>query len=274
MLDAALAYARLGLPVFPVWPVVQYRENKFCCSCGKTLRCENPGKHPMGRLVPRGLNDATTDEAQVRHLWACRADANIGIATGRVVVLDIDPRHDGDKTLADLEQKHGAITTTWRVATGGGGVHLYFNPDREVRSNAGALGPGLDVRGTGGYVIAPPSVHVSGNPYTWERAPEQTAMAPLPAWLLASSRAIVKAATPAASWRALVAGGVGEGHRNDAVTRLAGHLLRREVDPLVTFEFLLTWNAARCRPPLDETEVAGIVARIAERELRRREGAA
>jgi hypothetical protein len=94
----------------------------------------------------------------------------------------------------------------------------------------------------------------------------------MPAWLLSALRQpqAAKAATPAATWRELVKHGVGEGRRNDAITRLAGHLLRRDVDPLVTFEMLLTWNVARCRPPLDEEEVARIVARITEREFKRR----
>ena len=63
---------------------------------------------------------------------------------------------------------------------------------------------------------------------------------------------------------------VTEGRRNDTLARLAGHLLRRWVDPLVTLEFLLTWNAMRCRPPLDESEVFTIVNSIAGRELKRR----
>ena len=77
--------------------------------------------------------------------------------------------------------------------------------------------------------------------------------------------------TPPAEWRDLVLCGVGEGQRNYSVTRLAGYLLRRHVDPLVALEFLTAWNATRCLPPLDTAEVARIVDSIAGRELKRRD---
>jgi len=267
MLDAAIAYARRGLPVFPIWPVVQFDDDRFACCCGKGLRCESPGKHPMARLVPHGLKDATTDAERVKHLWSCAPNANVGIATGLVVVLDVDRR----EALAELESKHGPLPETWRATTGNG-EHVYFTSETEIRNSVGKIGGGLDIRGAGGYVVAPPSMHVSGKLYAWKIAPEQTSLAPLPAWLLAATHQLTstKAATPVGTWRQVVKNGVGEGRRNDVITRLAGHLLRREVDPLVVFEMLLTWNAVRCRPPLEEGELAGIVARIAEREMRRR----
>jgi Primase C terminal 1 (PriCT-1) len=106
---------------------------------------------------------------------------------------------------------------------------------------------------------------------TAERAPDSFAAAPK--WLLETLVPGVPAtvtATPATSWRDIVRDEVTEGRRNDTLARLAGHLLRRWVDPLVTLEFLLTWNATRCRPPLDESEVFTIVNSIAGRELKRR----
>ncbi len=273
MLDAALGYAKLGLPVFPLWTAVpSITGGGFICACGKLHKDRNAAKHPMARLAPNGFKDATTDEAKVRHFWSCAPNANIGIATSREhAVLDVDPEHGGDQTLAKFEQKHGPLPSTWRAATGGGG-HLYFTADIELRNSVGKIGPGLDIRGDGGYVVAPPSLHASGKRYTWIEPPGQVALAPMPTWLLAAAQQpqAAKAAIPVGTWRELVKHGVGEGRRNDAVARLAGHLLRREVDPLVAFEILATWNAVRCRPPLEEAEVAGIVARIAERELRRR----
>jgi hypothetical protein len=115
-------------------------------------------------------------------------------------------------------------------------------------------------------------LHVSGRRYEWLVGPDALSLAPLPDWLATAVQQpqAAKAAIPMRSWRDLVRHGVDDGRRNDSITRLAGHLLRREVDPLVTFEILSCWNAQRCRPPLAENEVAGIVTRIFELELRRR----
>jgi len=78
------------------------------------------------------------------------------------------------------------------------------------------------------------------------------------------------APTPVSEWRRLVAQGVAEGERNNALARLVGHLLRRRVDPYVVLELALCWNATRCRPPLPESEVLQVVDSIARAEARRR----
>jgi hypothetical protein len=268
MLDAALRYAELGLPVFPLWSALpSITGGGHICGCGRLHKDKSAAKHPH-RLAPNGFKDAVTDNARVRHFWTCAPSANIGIATGRAVVLDVDPRHGGDETLA----KFADLPPTWQVTTGGGGKHYYFAADAEIRNSAGHIGPGLDVRGVGGYVVAPPSLHITGRRYTWDRSPEQTALAPMPAWLLAAVRQpqAAKAGTPATMWRDLVKHGVGDGRRNDTITRLAGHLLRRRVDPLVVLELMLVWNATRCRPPLDEDEVTRVVDNVVGCELRRR----
>jgi Primase C terminal 1 (PriCT-1)/Bifunctional DNA primase/polymerase, N-terminal len=134
---------------------------------------------------------------------------------------------------------------------------------------------GLDIRSTGGYVVAPPSHHVSGNRYAWlpGRAPGDVPLAPMPDWLVAAARAQGNGkavATPPDKWRALVRNGVVEGARNKNIARLAGHFLRRYIDPVVCLEMMVVWNAARCRPPLGEDEVETIVNNIAGREIKRR----
>ena len=122
--------------------------------------------------------------------------------------------------------------------------------------------------------MVPPSIHESGRHYAWDldHHLDETPIANAPGWLvriaIAPSGAI-KAELPE-SWRRLVEDGVGEGQRNDAVARLAGHLLRRYVDPLVTLDLVRVWNAMRCRPPLDDVEVVRMVDSIAAAELRRR----
>jgi hypothetical protein len=268
-LDAALDYATRGLPVFPVYPIIEAR-GRFACGCFHTIRCENPGKHPITR---HGLKDATTDPKIIRQRWYCAPNANVGLAcSAECCVLDVDPRHDGDATLSELERQHGPLPGTWTAKTGGGGLHYYFRSPQDIRNSIGQLGAGLDIRGNGGFVVVPPSRHVSGNFYEWKRghAPGEVPLAMMPAWLLAPKQAQTVAPVPASSWRALVCNGVTEGARNESIARLAGHLLRKYVDPVVTLEMMITWNAMRCKPPLSDAEVQNIINSIAGREIKRR----
>ena len=123
----------------------------------------------------------------------------------------------------------------------------------------------------GGYVVLPPSVHPTGGVYTWSVDCAET-FADAPEWLLSLLRKSTGGqATPASDWRALVQQGATEGERNTAVARLAGHLLRRFVDPYVTLELVQAWNAAANQPPLDPAEVQQTVDSIARREMQRRE---
>ena len=159
LLKAALSYARRGIPVFP---------------------CEPSGKRP---LTYNGFWDAATDARRIETWWGRWPYANVGVPTGRksgLLVLDVDPRGGGQASLAALEREHGPLPGTARARTGGGGVHIFFRyPAREeVRNSARWLGPGLDVRGEGGYVVVPPSHTRSA--YEWiDRSPPAEA-----AWLL------------------------------------------------------------------------------------------
>jgi Bifunctional DNA primase/polymerase, N-terminal len=135
----ALEYARL-LPVIPLHTITEGR-----CSCGP-VDCARPGKHP---LTPHGVKDATTDRDQIKAWWAEWPDANIGLAPGRepdILVLDIDPRHGGNRRLRRLETKLGALPTTVTAKTGGGGRHLFFkHPSFKVRKDTAGklLGRGI-----------------------------------------------------------------------------------------------------------------------------------
>ena len=255
-------------PVFPLWAALPAKHaDGFVCACG-SLKCKSPAKHPMARLAPHGVKDATQDPKRVAWFWTAAPNANIGVATGHgLAVLDIDPRHGGDQSIADLQRRHGRLPVTLTCRTGGGGRHLYFAADTDVENSVGALGPGLDVRGTGGYVVAPPSLHISGRRYEWcSEAP----VAPLPDWVKgAPDKPQMHATTPEA-WCELAGNLVVEGERNNSIARLAGLLLRRYVDPRVVLELLQAWNAYRCRPPLDADEVGQVVSSIAGRELKRR----
>jgi hypothetical protein len=280
-LDAALGYAARGLAVFPVHYPIRREGGGLGCSCGDP-GCASPAKHPYSPLASRGLKNATCDEPTIRKWWSSGSPFNIGLRTGAVtgiVVLDVDPRHGGDGALRGLEQRFGSLPATWRFLTGGGGEHILFrHPGGEdVPNGVGAFGDGLDVRADGGCIVAPPSRHISGRPYSVsvDHDPALVPLADLPAWLasLLCARARKPPATAPAmpeAWRNLVAEGVAEGRRNDAIARLAGHLLRKQVDPLVALDLTRSWNAARCRPPLPDREVVRTVNSICARELQRR----
>jgi hypothetical protein len=161
-LKYALAYAELGLLVFPVHSM---RDGK--CSCRDPDNCEHPGKHPRTR---NGVKSATKDPQRIKRWWKKNPDANVGIATGAdsgIMVIDSDPRHGGDKTLEHLLKRLGALPITVVAKTGGEGRHYAFaHPGGSVK-NAVGVAPGIDVRGDNGYVLAPPSNHFSGGRYEW-----------------------------------------------------------------------------------------------------------
>jgi hypothetical protein len=240
LLAAALDYAARGLLVFP---------------------CR--GKVP---LTAHGFQEATTDPGVIAEWWRQAADANVAVRTGAesgVTVLDIDAEHGGFGSLAELERKHGKLPKTARVLTGGGGQHIYFfHPvGRELRNSAGRLGAGLDVRGDGGYVIAPPSVHDSGRPYKWMR-PLERGLADCPPWLLDDADKRRNGTAPK------VEGLIPAGQRNDALASLAGTMRRRGMSEAAILAALREENR-RCEPPLDDDElarIAGSVARYAPAE--------
>ncbi len=137
---------------------------------------------------------ATDDELE--H-WFGVQKFNIGIVTGQlsdVFVLDIDFKDGGYETLQSLETKFGILPPTWIAKTSGGGEHRYFQfpKNAEIRNSKGRLGEtktnknhsGIDIRGEGGYVVAPPSIHANGNPYEWALPPWKEEIAEAPQWLL------------------------------------------------------------------------------------------
>jgi hypothetical protein len=126
-----------------------------------------------------GFKDATTDTKKIQKWWRLTPDANIGVATGAVsgvVVIDVDGP-DGEASLAKLEDQHGPVPVTFTVRTPRG-RHVYVrHPGGKVKNSAGKLGPGLDIRGDGGYAVLPPSVRPDG-PYTVERPAELAELPP------------------------------------------------------------------------------------------------
>ncbi len=256
MEQAALAYLGRGWSVIPLRPA---------------------DKRP---LVPwQEYQNRRPSEAVVRAWFRQHPDAGLGIVTGLVsglLVLDVDAAHGGEASLQRLSQAHGPLPWTVEAHTGGGGRHLYFAHPGGMVPNRAGLRPGLDLRGDGGYVVAPPSSHPSGGEYRWSAtgAPDRAHPAPPPAWLLkliAAPGGRGRTGHPLAHWRKLVKTGIAEGERNSTIASLAGHLLFHGTDPEVVTELLLCWNRVRCRPPLPDDEVARTVASIARTHERQRE---
>ncbi len=182
--DAALAYAAAGYEVFPLRGKLP-RAN--CPACEPRSPRYRP-HHAAGctHELCHGLYAATSDPARVGRWWARWPAANIGARVPRVLlVLDVDPRHDGHQRLAELEARHGPLpaTRTSYSGRGDGGQHRWFlHPGGDL--SAARLGAGLDVKTHSGYVLLPPSRHpATGQPYRW--ADPLCDPAPAPAWLRA-----------------------------------------------------------------------------------------
>src|SRR6266446_1480789 len=184
LLDAALAYAARGWHVIPLHDVTTGP-----CSCGNT-HCTKPGKHP--RIEEWTTTGASLDPAQIQRWWKQWPTANVGILTGErshLAVLDVDPRNGGDLALEDLEHSYHPLPDTPMVISGGKGPHHYFALDGPLGKFD--PGPGLNLQADGALVIAPPSLHQSGNTYEWEASsgPDDVPLAPLPDWLRALGEA-------------------------------------------------------------------------------------
>lgn len=180
LLDAALAYAARGWPVFPV----HTPDASGKCSCRKS-DCDRVGKHPR---ISKGRNGASTDREVIERWWSVWPDANIGIATGAdsgLIVLDVDD--GGEDSLVGRD-----LPDTVEQITGSGGRHLlYARPEGDAYRTRVRFLPGLDSRADGGYIVAPPSLHPSGRHYHWEASSDPTDgvdVADAPGWLLDALR--------------------------------------------------------------------------------------
>src|ERR1700687_178228 len=126
MVEAALGYAARGWFVFPLRYAIFDKDGTVRCSCDLGATCEHIGKHPWSmKTFKNGFKSATNDPGLIKTIWTAYSEANIGIATGKktgIFVLDVDPRHGGDKTLGDRADNMG---TDLIVLTGGGGTHFY-----------------------------------------------------------------------------------------------------------------------------------------------------
>lgn len=232
LLPSALAYVqRFHWPVFPVYGLDEHGR----CFCGKP-DCKRPGKHPIGKLVPHGLQDASRDPEQITRWWTTAPGANIGVPTGAdsgLIALDVDTLKGGEDSLDDLLRLHGPLPETVMALTGGGGQHyLFAHPGGgvKIRNSVETLGAGLDIRGDGGYIIVAPSQHVSGRTYEWEASchPKDVPLAPAPAWLL---ERILDTPRPLPTPRGGRPGSAAQGLPAWEVRRIRGALAFLDPDP-------------------------------------------
>lgn len=274
-LDHALVYAGLGFAVFPCHSVTD--EGK--CTCGRA-DCSSPGKHPM---TSNGFQQATTNVDQIAEWFGGEAAPNIGIATGAVsnlYVIDIDIAKGGSFE----ELKAGIppyVFETPQIKTGGG-MHIYYRHHAGLRNTAGRLGKGIDTRGDGGYVIAPPSRHISGevydflNAYTepielpeiWIRKLQQPASATngngaatQPAF--SSENPFI--VPPPSSSHLIVPQSIDHGSRNNTLTQVAGSLRRIGLSEAAIANALRVENQRICQPPLPDNEIFQIARSIGHR---------
>jgi hypothetical protein len=168
--DAALGYASRGIPVLPLHHPLPHRDGVGTvagggrlvtpevgtdCSC-RDPRCGQIGKHPLGSLVPHGLNEATTNRARVLAWWTRHPQANIGLACGHHFdVLDVDGPA-GAHAIRAFAAEHELQSSGPLVRTGGGGWHYYLTPTGLGNNRPRDL-EHVDWRGRGGYVVAHPA---------------------------------------------------------------------------------------------------------------------
>ena len=265
VLQAALDYAQRGWLVAPLHWIV-----KGQCSCGKPT-CESQGKHP---LTPHGLKDSSKNPAIIRKWWKMWPEANVAIITGKesgLVVIDLDDKGHGIQEEELQSKGHGNLPLTPTADTGGGGRHYFYayNGSR-IRNRAGLLDLNVDVRGEGGYVVAPPSRHLSGKQYVWRINHIGHKVAPLPDWLHRLLTEEQKKHLPKDRTVPLsdLWAGVPHGKRNQTAAKLAGRLIGRGMQPEEVMSLMSLWNTQN-EPVLPEAELAETVKSIYGAETRK-----
>jgi Bifunctional DNA primase/polymerase, N-terminal/Primase C terminal 1 (PriCT-1) len=249
MLAAALTYFESGWPVFPV-----------CSPAGPGHCFEHPpgkhapdaiGKHPLVRWSL--FQDQLPTVDNLRDWWRRWPRANIGLATGAlsgIALIDLD----GFAARQDAERRGlepGPTVATGRV----GGQHRYC-AWRSDAPTVFARNTGIDLRAQGGYALLPPSRHRNGPRYTWLLTPEQASLPPLPRWIDELAHEGRQRGSEC------VTDDIPEHERNVMLTSMAGSMRRRGFGEKAILAALLVENAERCRPPLDDKEVATIVTSV------------
>jgi predicted P-loop ATPase len=241
-LRAAIKYAtKYGWAVFPVNP--------------KT-------KKP---LTPHGCKDAKKGVGPITAWWRKWPNAGVGVATGsasNIIVIDedMDPDKgiDGCFEMNRWEKENGELPETPRALTGRGGVHLYYHyTGTDIKNRAGIL-DGVDVRGEGGYIIAPPSLHPNGTEYQWEEDPEETPFSEV----TDAVRQFLKIGKTSREERSEpfeLPSSIPFGKRNETLFKLACSLQAQGLPDAAISAAVAQVNDNACVAPVEDDEVDAIV---------------
>lgn len=236
IVDEAQRYAAHGLAVFPLQP---------------------QGKDPLDGS--RGFKDATTDAAKIAQWWGIEPTMNVGMATGAksggVFVVDVDMHDgvDGGMELAAWEAENGKLPETASSVTGSGGTHYFYRAPAgvSVRSAAHVI-DGVDVRGDGGYVVMPPSVHPNGNRYEWDMEPwEDCEIAEADEVVLR----LVRMNNAQEQQHFELPDVIKHGVRDDTIFKYACSLQAQGLSDELIYRIVSDTNKARCQPPLTDAQV-------------------
>lgn len=238
LLSAAIRYAELGYAVFP---------------------CAPGGSVP---ITQHGFLDASTDLDVIRAWWARHSEANIGLATTGLLVIDIDgadnPWPSTPEQLAEMQDAPMSITPR------GGSHHVFRQPDGvDLRCTTGVIAPKVDTRANGGYIVVPPSRRLQG-PYHWIEGMEldiPREQLPLPpGWL-------IEALTPKEKQVVTVGDTIPDGQRNQTLFRLGCSARRNGASEAEILAYIAAVNANRCRPQLSDSELRQIAASAANKDV-------
>ena len=238
----------------------------WCCACKRGRACPDPGKHP--RVIKGVQEHGHLDAMDGREICALIGQLrprpiNLGIVPAAgIMVLDIDPRNGGPDTLRSLEARYGALPETLGVYTGGGGEHRWWQVERSTGNRVATIGPGLDIKTSGGLLVAPPSVHVRtghrgrGLRYQWANTQRPPTRAP--DWLETITRV-----------QETASGGAGKatdtGRAQPGV--IAQEMARAQVGELsLTFYRLACW-VLETDDDIDELRMAARAAGLNERKI-------
>ncbi len=237
VLDAALAYAELGYPVFP---------------------CAPDAKIP---ITSNGFKDATTNIEQIESWWESHPNANIGLPASGLIVVDVD---GPDNKWPKDQEKAESLTAGPVSKTPRGGRHYIFRqPEGKTwKNSANKLAPKVDTRASGGYIVVPPS-KINDKGYEWIDSMELdvsvTELPTPPQWLIDELDSI---GNPSQPIKIDSGSSIASGQRNDTLTRLAGSMRRVGMCQPEILVAMTQVNQDRCDPPLSENDVLKITNSI------------
>lgn len=245
--EAALKYAKRGWSVFPV-------------------------KRNKAPYTDNGFHDATTDPSIILKWWQKFPDANVGIATGHLshglTVIDIDIDRDkgiyGDESFDGWCDEQGVYIDSLNAVTGRGGKHLYFLSNYPYGSKIGVL-DGVDIKGEGGYVIAPPSIHENGNEYYFDGDEDEDEIVCVQEDSDVEYFLNEMCNTSGDNPPLEIPSQTNEGNRNEMLFKMASSLQSKGTDDDVILSICQGYNEKNCNPPLDDDEVELIVKNVITR---------